>query len=164
MIITRKGKGLRFADSDVRAMGRASRGVRGIKLIGDDEVAGLVKVSDERRIMMITEKGQGKQIHFDEFRSHRRGTMGQKIYTFRDKTGYIVGVLAVNDDDDIVCITAMGQSIRIPVSTISIQKAYASGVMVARLRKGDTVVAIARADAEKEEELEGESDSGEESE
>lgn len=167
MIITRKGKGLRFADSDVRAMGRASRGVRGIKLIDEDEVAGLVKVTDDRRIMMITEKGQGKQIHFDEFRTHRRGTMGQKIYTFRDKTGYIVGVLAVNDDDDVVCITSLGQSIRIPVSTVSIQKAYASGVMVARLRKDDTVVAIARTDAEKEEEsleADSEAEANEESE
>ncbi len=151
MIITRKGKGLRFADSDVRAMGRASRGVRGIKLIDDDEVAGLLKVSDDRRILMITEKGQGKQIHFDEFRTHSRGTMGQKIYTFRDKTGFIVGTLAVNDDDDVVCITSMGQSIRIPVETISIQKAYASGVTIARLKNEDTIVAIARTDAEKEE-------------
>jgi DNA gyrase subunit A len=161
MIITRKGKGLRFADSDVRAMGRASRGVRGINLIEDDEVAGLLKVSDDRRILMITEKGQGKQIHFDEFRIHRRGTMGQKIYTFRDKTGFIVGTLAVNDDDDVVCITSMGQSIRIPVATISIQKAYASGVTVARLKEGDTIVAIAKTDAEKEEEEIEEALSGE---
>jgi DNA gyrase subunit A len=153
MIITRKGKGLRFADSDVRAMGRASRGVRGIKLIGDDEVAGLLTVAADRRILMLTEKGQGKQIHFDEFRTHRRGTMGQKIYTFKDKTGYIVGALSVNDDDDLVCITATGQSLRIPVSTISIQKAYASGVVVAKLKKDDSIVAIARTDAEKEEEL-----------
>jgi len=161
MIITRKGKGLRFADSDVRAMGRASRGVRGINLIEDDEVAGLLKVSDDRRILMITEKGQGKQIHFDEFRIHRRGTMGQKIYTFRDKTGFIVGTLAVNDDDDVVCITSMGQSIRIPVATISIQKAYASGVTVARLKEGDTIVAIAKTNAEKEEEEIEEALSGE---
>jgi DNA gyrase subunit A len=158
MIITRKGKGLRFADSDVRAMGRASRGVRGIKLIDDDEVAGLLKVSDDRRILMITEKGQGKQILFDDFRTHKRGTMGQKIYTFRDKTGFIVGALAVNDEDDIVCITSLGQSIRIPVATISLQKAYASGVTIARLKKDDTVVALARTDAEKDEEVVEESE------
>jgi len=152
MIITRKGKGLRFADSNVRAMGRASRGVRGIRLVGDDVVAGLLKVDPDKRILMITENGQGKQIHFDEFRTHGRGTMGQKIYTFRDKTGYIVGVLSVDDDDDVVCITTMGQSIRIPVATISIQKAYASGVTVTKLKSGDSIVAIARTDAEKEEE------------
>lgn len=152
MIITRKGKGLRFADSNVRSMGRASRGVRGIRLVGDDEVAGLLQVDDGKRILIITENGQGKQIHFDEFRTHSRGTMGQKIYTFRDKTGFIVGALAVDDDDDVVCITSKGQSIRIPVSTISIQKAYASGVSITKLRDGDTIVAIALTDAEKEEE------------
>lgn len=95
MIISRKGKGLRFQGSDVRAMGRASRGVRGINLIDDDEVAGLLRVNDDKRILMVTENGQGKQVRFDEFRTHRRGTMGQKIYTFREKTGYIVGALEV---------------------------------------------------------------------
>lgn len=134
-------------------MGRASRGVRGIRLVGDDEVAGLLQVDDGKRILIITENGQGKQIHFDEFRTHSRGTMGQKIYTFRDKTGFIVGALAVDDDDDVVCITSKGQSIRIPVSTISIQKAYASGVSITKLRDDDTIVAIALTDAEKEEEL-----------
>ncbi|MDD4764133.1 MAG: DNA topoisomerase (ATP-hydrolyzing) subunit A, partial [Sphaerochaetaceae bacterium] len=105
MIISRKGKGLRFQGSDVRAMGRASRGVRGINLIDDDEVAGLLRVNDDKRILMVTENGQGKQVRFDEFRTHRRGTMGQKIYTFREKTGYIVGALAVDDNEDLVCIT-----------------------------------------------------------
>ena len=153
MIISKKGKGLRFAGSDVRAMGRASRGVRGIRLIDDDEVAGLLKVDDDKRILMITENGQGKQIHFDEFRTHGRGTMGQKIYTFRDKTGFIVSALSVDDDDDVVCITSMGQSIRIPVSSISIQKAYASGVCITKLKDSDSIVAIAQTDAEKLDEV-----------
>jgi len=149
MIITRKGKALRFIGSDVRSMGRASRGVRGIRLIDDDEVAGLLKVDDDKRILIITENGQGKQIHFDEFRPHGRGTMGQKIYTFRDKTGYIVSTLAVDDDDDVVCITSLGQSIRIPVRDISIQKAYASGVCITKLKEGDTIVAIAKTEADR---------------
>ena len=149
MIITRKGKGLRFAGSDVRAMGRSSRGVRGINLIDDDQVVGLLKVDGDKRILMITENGQGKQIHYDEFRTHSRGTMGQKIYTFRDKTGYIVGALSVDDSDDLVCITSQGQSIRVPVETISIQKAYASGVCITKLKKEDIIVAVAKTEAEK---------------
>ena len=156
MIISRKGKGLRFQGSDVRAMGRASRGVRGINLIDDDEVAGLLRVNDDKRILMVTENGQGKQVRFDEFRTHRRGTMGQKIYTFREKTGYIVGALAVDDNEDLVCITQMGQSIRIPVETISIQGAYASGVIITKLRDKDIIVAIAKTDTEKPEDEEGE--------
>jgi DNA gyrase subunit A len=147
-------------------MGRASRGVRGINLVADDEVAGLLKVDDDRRILIITENGQGKQIHFDEFRTHGRGTMGQKIYTFRDKTGYIVSVLSVDDEDDLVCITGLGQSIRIPVSTISIQKAYASGVCITKLKANDTIVAIARTEADKNgsDEEDGEEDMEDDSE
>ncbi|NLA92625.1 MAG: DNA topoisomerase (ATP-hydrolyzing) subunit A [Spirochaetales bacterium] len=154
MIVTRKGRGLRFADEGVRAMGRASRGVIGIRLTEGDSVVGLMKVNPEKRMLLVTEKGQGKQVEFDQFRRHNRATMGQKIYTFRDKTGYLVGTLAVSDDDDLVCITANGQSIRTPVESISIQGAYASGVAVARLREDDTVVAIARTEAECEEEEE----------
>ncbi|MDC7244759.1 MAG: DNA gyrase subunit A [Sphaerochaetaceae bacterium] len=152
MIVTRHGKGLRFNSSDVRAMGRSSRGVRGIRLIEDDQVAGLLKVDDDKRILLITENGQGKQITFDSFRPHGRGTMGQKIYTFREKTGYIVRALSVNDDNDIVIITTLGQSIRIPVATISIQGAYASGVVIAKLKKGDSIQALAVADADDAEE------------
>jgi DNA gyrase subunit A len=154
MVVTRKGRGLRFADDDVRAMGRASRGVIGIKLTDGDSVVGLMKVNPEKRMLLVTEKGQGKQVEFDQFKRHNRATMGQKIYTFRDKTGYLVGTLAVSDEDDLVCITANGQSIRVPVETISIQGAYASGVAVARLREDDTIVAIARTEAESEEEEE----------
>jgi DNA gyrase subunit A len=149
MIITRKGKGLRFAESDVRAMGRASRGVRGINLLDGDTVVGLLKVDGNNRILMLTEQGQGKQIHYDEFRTHSRGTMGQKIFTFREKTGYIVGALSVGDEHDLVCITSMGQSVRIPVETISIQKAYASGVCIVRLNEEDSIVAVAKTDSEK---------------
>ncbi len=154
MIVTRKGRGLRFADEGVRAMGRASRGVIGIRLTEGDSVVGLMKVNPEKRMLLVTEKGQGKQVEFDQFRRHNRATMGQKIYTFRDKTGYLVGTLAVSDEDDLVCITSNGQSIRTPVASISIQGAYASGVAVARLREDDTVVAIARTEAECEEEEE----------
>jgi len=162
MIITKQGKGLRFVGSSVRSMGRSSRGVRGIRLLNDDEVVGLLKVDDEHRILLITEKGQGKQILFDSFRSHGRGTMGQKIYTFREKTGHIVKAMSVNDDNDIVVMTTMGQSVRIPVATISIQGAYASGVVIARLKKGDTIQAIAVTEAFQEEDIVDEEDGTEE--
>lgn len=156
MIITREGKALRFSGSNVRAMGRASRGVRGIRLVGEDEVAGLLKVDQSKRMLIVTENGQGKQIHYDEFRPHNRGTMGQKVYTFRDHTGYIVSALSVDDEDDLVLITSLGQSIRVPVETIAIQKAYASGVNISRLRENDTVVAIAKTEKEKSEDDEDE--------
>ena len=147
MIITRHGKGLRFPCSSVRAMGRSTRGVRGIKLLNGDTVVGLLKIDEDRRILMVTEKGQGKQVEFDGFRPHGRGTMGQKVYTFREKTGYLVRALSVNDDNDIVILTEKGQSIRVPVDTISIQGPYASGVVVARLKDIDSIQAVAVVDA-----------------
>ena len=147
MIITKHGKGLRFPCSSVRAMGRSTRGVRGIKLLNGDTVVGLLKIDEDRRILMITEKGQGKQVEFDGFRAHGRGTMGQKVYTFREKTGYLVRALSVNDDNDIVILTEKGQSVRVPVDTISIQGPYASGVVVARLKDVDSIQAVAVVDA-----------------
>lgn len=151
MIVTKKGKGLRFSEADVRAMGRASRGVRGIKLLGDDEVVGLLQVSSQKCMLLVTENGQGKQIQFNQFRRHGRGTMGQRIYSCNSKAGYIVGALSVDDEDDVVCITSLGQSIRIPVATISVQKAYASGVRVTKIKENDRIVALARTDADKAE-------------
>lgn len=153
MIITKHGKGLRFPCSSVRAMGRSTRGVRGIKLLNGDTVVGLLKIDEDRRILMITEKGQGKQVEFDGFRAHGRGTMGQKVYTFREKTGYLVRALSVNDDNDIVILTEKGQSVRVPVDTISIQGPYASGVVVARLKDVDSIQAVAVVDAAEPEEV-----------
>ncbi|MDY4610147.1 MAG: DNA topoisomerase (ATP-hydrolyzing) subunit A [Sphaerochaetaceae bacterium] len=152
MLVTRKGQGLRFAETDVRAMGRASRGVRGIRLLGDDTVAGLVKVDPAKRILMVTELGQGKQVEFNQFSRHGRGTQGQKIYRIGEKTSQIVNALAVNDDNDLVCITLNGQTIRVHVNTISIQGRNASGVCVVKLRSAkDRIVAMAVTEYAKDE-------------
>lgn len=159
MLVTRKGQGLRFAESDVRAMGRASRGVRGIRLLGDDTVAGLVKVDPTKRILMVTELGQGKQVEFSQFSRHGRGTQGQKIYRIGEKTSQIVNALAVNDDNDLVCITLNGQTIRVHVNTISIQGRNASGVCVVKLRSAkDRIVAMAVTEYAKDEDEEESTD------
>ncbi len=153
MIITKNGRGLRINQDSVRAMGRASRGVRGIRLLEGDEVAGLLKVDDSKRILMITENGQGKQVAFDAFTVHGRATQGQRIYTIGGKAKAIVGVLAVNDDNDVVCVTLMGQTIRVHVDSISIQGRNAAGVRVATMKfKGDSIVAIASTDRDDEDE------------
>ncbi len=155
MLITRKGRGLKFAQSDVRAMGRASRGVRGIKLLDDDEVAGLLKVDDTKRILMVTENGQGKQVTFDSFTVHGRATQGQRIYKLGGKADFIVGALAVNDENDVVCVTLMGQTLRVHVKNISIQGRNATGVRVVTMKSAkDSIVAIASTGDEGEEELE----------
>ncbi|MDD4572836.1 MAG: DNA topoisomerase (ATP-hydrolyzing) subunit A [Sphaerochaeta sp.] len=151
MLITREGRGLKFAQSDVRAMGRASRGVRGIKLLGDDVVAGLLKVDDTKRILMVTENGQGKQVTFDSFTVHRRATQGQRIYKLGGKADFIVGALAVNDDNDVVCVTRLGQTLRVHVKNISVQGRNASGVRVVTMKSAkDAIVAIAATGEEEE--------------
>ena len=155
MIITKYGRGLRFRCSDVRAMGRASRGVRGIRLINEDQVAGLLKVDDTKRILMITENGQGKQVTFDPFSVHGRATQGQKIYRLGGKASYIIGVLSVNDENDVVCVTLMGQTLRVHVQAISVQGRNAAGVRVVSMKfSKDSIVAIASTVRDDEEEVE----------
>ena len=155
MLITKYGRGLRFRQDDVRAMGRASRGVRGIRLINEDQVAGLLKVDDSKRILMITENGQGKQVTFDSFSVHGRATQGQKIYRLGGKASYIVGVLSVSDENDVVCVTLLGQTLRVHVDAISVQGRNAAGVRVVSMKfSKDSIVAIASTVRDEEEEVE----------
>ncbi|ADY14862.1 DNA topoisomerase (ATP-hydrolyzing) subunit A [Sphaerochaeta globosa] len=155
MLITKLGRGLRFRQDNVRAMGRASRGVRGIRLLANDQVAGLLKVDSTKRILMITENGQGKQVNFDSFTVHGRGTQGQKIYRLGGKASFIVGVLSVDDENDVVCATLMGQTLRVHVNAISIQGRNAAGVKVVSMKfAGDSIVAIASTERDDEEEVE----------
>ena len=103
---------------------------------------GVVAVDDGRRILMVTEKGKGKQVRFDQFKAHGRGTMGQKIYTVEDSG--LVGAVSVCDEDDVVFVTLKGQTIRVHAKDISIQGRAAMGVRVASFKKrDDSVNAIA---------------------
>ena len=151
MIVTKKGKGLRFSVNDVRVMGRTAHGVRGIKLANDDEVIGLVKVEEGKKIVLVTETGKGKQVDFDLFKSHGRGTMGQLIYKLSNGT-YLVSALAVNDENDLVCITKKGQTIRTHVNGISSQGRNAGGVNIVKMKTSDDyIVAMTVTDYQEEE-------------
>lgn len=144
MLVTKNGLGLRMSALDVRAMGRATHGVRGIKLRDDDNVAGLLKVDPSKRILMVTEKGKGKQVGYDQFMNHHRGTLGQKIFRLTDKGSSIINAVSVNDENDIVCVTLLGQTIRIHVRDISTQGRNASGVKVVTMKSSDdSIVALA---------------------
>ena len=148
MLITKQGKGLRFAASEVRAMGRATHGVRGIALADDDEVVGLLKVEADRQMLILTNNGKGKRVVYSAFNAHHRATGGQRIYRLDEEKGnYVVGALSVNDDNDVVCITSKAQVVRVHVKDISQQGPYAAGVIVVRMKEeGDKLVAIALAD------------------
>ncbi len=155
IIATRMGKAVRFDEKDARVMGRTARGVRGIKLKGDDEVVGVSVVEEGKKLITITEKGFGKRNDFDCFSAHSRGTMGVICHRLTAKTGELAGIAAVSDDDDIMVITNEGTIIRMAVSSIPVYSSGStSGVIVMRLDGEAKIVNFAVTKSEKEEETE----------
>ena len=144
ILITRNGYALRFAETMIRAIGRATRGVRGIFLSSSDELAGILRIIQDNHIMVITENGYGKRVAYDNFTPHGKGTRGQIVYKTNERTGEIIGVLSVSGDDDLVCITSQGNTIKINVSQISIQGKTAQGVTVVNIKKPDVLVGVAK--------------------
>ena len=141
LLATKKGKALRFNEDKVRVMGRSAGGVRGIRLAEDDALCGVCIINDDTELMMVTESGQGKRVGFDTFKPHGRGTGGQMYYRHNDKRGYVVNVLSVKEDDDIMLITSKGQMIRIVSEQISKQGRAATGIRLVRITPPDFVAA-----------------------
>jgi len=154
LLVSRNGLALRFPERSVRAMGRATRGVRGMNLSPSDEIAAIMMVDLERNILIVTEGGYGKRLDFDSFSVHSRATKGQIAYKIQEKTGRIAGALSVSEDDNLMSITSMGTTLRIDVSQIPVQGRAASGVIVSNIQEDDHIVAIARVDKEEDAEEE----------
>ncbi len=154
ILSTRDGQAIRFKEEDVRPMGRGAGGVRGITLDEGDSVVGLDVVSPGATLLAVAEKGYGKRTEMDEYRLTRRGGKGIITMKTTDKTGPVVGVRMVTDDDDIMLVTDGGKVIRTPVKGISIIGRNTQGVRLIELAEGEKVVGVARL-AEKEEEDEG---------
>lgn len=154
LFITRKGQALRITEHDVRHMGRASTGVTGIKLAEDDELASAVRIKDDEKVFLITESGYGKRTNYDEFMQHGRGTGGQRCYSISEHTGELVGAVSVQEDDEVMCITSLGKTLRVPAASISEQGRGAQGVHVLDIKAPDMVIGLDR--VQKEEETEGE--------
>lgn len=154
ILISRSGNALRFHEQDVRAMGRSSRGVQGLRLNKNDELIGVIRIEESEQMFLITENGFGKRVDFDNFNPHGRGTRGQITFKCDDKTGEIVGTLSLGQEDDIVCITSRGNSIKLAVETIPTQGRAARGVILVNIEKPDQLVGVARVINEKEEEEE----------
>ena len=156
MLITKKGKGLRINEDSVRCMGRVARGVRGIKLAEGDELIGMCNVDENYKMLLISEYGYGKRTDFDEFSPHGRGTGGQKAYGVNKKTGELIGVMSVLEEDSIICITTQGKAIRMPVHSISINGRAAFGVRVLNTGYDDKLIGIARQEKENEDNVSSE--------
>jgi DNA gyrase subunit A len=150
VLISRKGQALRTGEDQVRPMGRSSRGIIGMKLVNDDELSGLLRVDvseppDRREKMLIlSEYGFGKRVEFGEFTAHGRGTGGQKIYTVTERTGEIVGCVNVLDNEEIMCITSQGKSVKLKVAAIRVMGRAAQGVKILSIDKPDFVIGVDR--------------------
>ncbi len=151
VLATRRGKAIRFHESDVREMGRVARGVRGIVLGRGDEVIGLVTVRDEAALLVVTEKGMGKRTRIDHYRKQRRGGKGVINVRLSAKTGSVVSIKEVSDDNELVLVTRKGIVNRQRVSEIRETGRNAQGVRLVNLDPGDAVVDVTRVVTEKEE-------------
>ena len=143
MIGTRNGMAIRFEATDVRPMGRTAHGVRGIRLKKDDYVVSAVKVLDGTQLLTITENGYGKKTEFGEYKIQSRGGMGVFNYKLTEKTGPVIGMAAVSDDDDVMMITSEGVIIRTHTAEISTFGRQTQGVRVMRLTDGVNAASIA---------------------
>ncbi len=159
VLATSTGMSIRFHQGDVRDMGRATTGVKGIELDKDDRVIGMVVVRRDATLLCVSEKGYGKRSELTEYRVQRRGGKGIITFKVTDKTGNIVALKEVIPDDELMMITRHGVIIRVPVDGIRVIGRNTQGVKVMNLDDGDTLVDVARVVKEDEsgqEEVSGE--------
>ena len=157
IIATRNGLAVRFDENNVRCMGRGARGVRGITLVGDDEVVGVAVVDEEKTLLTLTENGMGKRTEFSDFREMKnRGGRGVSCQHITEKTGKLASIITVSEDDDIMLITNEGTIIRTSVSGINVYSRTATGVIIMRLDEGSYINNVAR--LEKAEEIDAASE------
>ncbi|HSX14352.1 MAG TPA: DNA gyrase subunit A [Candidatus Saccharimonadales bacterium] len=141
---TALAQAIRFKETDARPMGRATRGVRGIRLRQSDEVVGMDVVMPGSKLLVITQNGYGKRTQIDQFATHTRGGVGIKAGVVSDKTGRTVDVRAITQDsDDLVVVSTQGQIIRLPLKAISLIGRATQGVRIMRLKEGDRVASVA---------------------
>jgi len=159
MLALRSGKAIRFPEDKVRSMGRNASGVRAITVDSEtDQVIGMIVVQegDGFDVMVVSEKGYGKRSSLDDYRITNRGGKGVKTITVSEKTGELVSLKVVNDDDDLMIITKKGTMIRMGVDTLRVMGRATQGVRLINLRSGDEIASIAKVPAsEEEEEIEG---------
>ena len=144
LLVTRQGRCIRFQETDVRPTGRTSMGVIGMNLSDGDEVVGMQLQTQGDSLLIVSENGMGKRTYLDEFTVQKRGGKGVKCYKITDKTGDVVGVKAVNDDNEIMMITTEGIIIQLRMQDISTMGRITSGVKMIHLDEGVKVAQIAK--------------------
>ena len=157
MIGVRSGKAIRFEESKTRPMGRTASGVRGIRLDDDnDEVIGMVTVNDfeTESILVVTENGYGKRSLLEDYRVTNRGGKGVKTINITEKTGKLVAIKNVTDEDDLMIINRSGIAIRMEIDSIRVMGRATQGVRLIRVNEGDAIAAVAKVVVEEEEDEE----------
>jgi len=158
LVAARSGKLVRFDEAKTRPMGRTASGVRGITLAHDkDEVIGMVAVSDmNSEILVVSENGYGKRSSLDEYRETNRGGKGVKTMNITDKTGLLVSLNSVTDNDDLMIINKSGLTIRIRVSDLRVMGRATQGVRLINIKGNDSIAAVAKVMKDEEEEVDTE--------
>ena len=144
LLVTKYGQCIRFFEKDVRSTGRTSMGVRGINLSDRDVVVGMQVHTQGECLLIVSENGMGKRTSMDEFTSQNRGGKGVKCYKITEKTGNVVGMKAVNEDDEIMMINSEGIIIRMACADISKLGRITSGVKLINLKENEKVVSVAK--------------------
>ena len=155
LIASKKGKAVRFAEDDVRAMGRTATGVRSITLEGDDAVVDMVKVRPDATVLTVTEKGMGKRTELDQYPLHRRGGKGVFAMMLTDRTGDLTCLRMVTGEEDLMLIRDDGTIMRMPLEQVSVIGRNTQGVRLMRVDEGTKVVSIAVVPHSEEEADEG---------
>ena len=154
MIAARDGKAIRFNESTVRPIGRVGAGVRGISIEESDEVIGMICVEPDSKqdVLVLSENGYGKRTDLDEYRITNRGGKGVKTINVTEKTGRLVSIQAVSDDNDLMIINRSGLTIRTAVSQIRVAGRATQGVRIINLREGDAIASVMAVPKSEEEE------------
>jgi len=165
MMVSSQGQSIRFSETDVRPMGRASRGVRGMKMKGNDFVVGADVITEGEKnlkLLVLSENGLGKKTPIEEYNIQNRGGSGVKTANVTDKTGKLIGTKIVDDskDMDLICISKEGQVIRTPLKDIRTIGRSTQGVKIMRMHEGDKIASMSIISNEEEDEA-SKSDAGE---
>ena len=163
IVATAQGMAIRFAETDLRPMGRNAMGVRAVRLGENDQVVGMVKAEENGLLLTVTESGLGRRSRVEDYRLQSRGGKGIRNYDTQEKGTLVAAVRAVRDGEDVILISDDGVIIRIPAEQINVQSRYAGGVRVMRVAEGGRVVSVenvprdeAEADTETEADTEAE--------
>ena len=155
MIAAREGRAIRFNESTVRPMGRVSSGVRAISIEDEDEVIGMIAIEPDSKedVLVLSENGYGKRTDLDEYRITNRGGKGVKTINVTEKTGKLISIQAVTDDNDLMIINRSGLTIRTSADQIRVAGRATQGVRVINLREGDSIASVTAVPKTEEEEI-----------